>query len=87
MKFPFFLTVFTLNTLRTVEMILHHFSVSIRLKWASVTAAWRPQAFDGGDDLQMWKVFANRLTERLQTADKGWSFGLVVGRGPKRCSP
>jgi len=52
-----------------------------------VTAAWRPRALDGGDDLQVRKVDASILTKRLQTADKGWSFGLVVGRGPKRCSP
>jgi len=87
MKFPFFLTVFTLNTLRTVEVILHYFSISIRFKWAPVTAAWRPRALDGGDDRQVRKVAANILTKRSQTADKGWSFGLVVGRGPKRCSP
>ena len=34
----------TLNTLRTVEVILHHLSVCIRFKWDTVTAAWRPHS-------------------------------------------
>ena len=71
MKFLFFLTVFTFNTLRTVEVILHYLSVCIRLKWAPVTAAWRPQTVDGGDSIQIWKVAANILTKQSQTADKG----------------
>jgi hypothetical protein len=87
MKFLFSLTVFTINTLRTVEVILHYLSVCIGFKWVPVTAAWRPHAVDGADSLQIWKVAANILNKQSQTADKGWSFGLVVGRGPTGCSP
>jgi hypothetical protein len=71
MKFLFFLTVFTLNTLRTVEEIWHYLPVCIRFKWAPVTAAGRPHTVDGGDSLQIWKVVANILTKQSQTADKG----------------
>jgi hypothetical protein len=38
---------------------------------------------DGGDDLQIWRVAANILNKQSQTANKGWSSTLGVGRGAK----
>jgi hypothetical protein len=41
----------------------------------------RPQVADGGEGLQIWRVAANILNKQSQTADKGWSSSLGVGRG------
>jgi hypothetical protein len=41
----------------------------------------QPQVADGGDGLQIWRVAANILNKQSQTADRGWSFSLGVGRG------
>jgi hypothetical protein len=40
-----------------------------------------PQAADGGDDLQIWKVAANILNKQSQTAEKDSApaWGLGVG--------
>jgi len=35
----------------------------------------------GGDGFQIWRVDANVLNKQSQTADKGWSSSLRVGRG------
>jgi hypothetical protein len=41
----------------------------------------RPQVADGGVALQVWRVAANILNKQSQTANKGWSSSLGVGRG------
>jgi hypothetical protein len=39
----------------------------------------RPQAADGGDDLQIWRVAANILNKQSRTADEGWlGVGLIT---------
>jgi hypothetical protein len=43
----------------------------------------RPQVADGGDGLQIWRVAANVLNKKSRTANTGWSYSLVVGRGAK----
>jgi hypothetical protein len=47
----------------------------------------RPQGADGGDALQFWRAAANILNKKSQTADKGWSSSLGVGRGANNSSP
>jgi hypothetical protein len=37
------------------------------------------QVWDGGDDLQIWKVAVNISNKQLLTADKEWSSSLRVG--------
>jgi hypothetical protein len=39
----------------------------------------RPQAADGGDGLQIWRVAANILNEQSRTAKKGGPPALVLG--------
>jgi uncharacterized protein (UPF0254 family) len=41
----------------------------------------RFQVADGGDTLQVWRVAVNVLNKQSQTADKGLSSNLGVGRG------
>jgi hypothetical protein len=43
----------------------------------------RPQAADGGDTIQVWRV----LNKQSRTADNGWSSSLVVGCGATNSSP
>jgi len=40
-----------------------------------------PQAVDGGNSLQVWRTTANILNKQSQTANKGCSSSLDVGRG------
>jgi hypothetical protein len=35
---------------------------------------------DGGDGLPIYRVTANILNKQSRTAEKGWSYSLVVGR-------
>jgi hypothetical protein len=39
-----------------------------------------PQAADGGDGLQVWRVAANILNKQSLTAEKAWSSSMGVGR-------
>jgi hypothetical protein len=39
------------------------------------------------NDLQLCRVAANTLNKQSQTADKGWSSSLGVGRGANNSSP
>jgi hypothetical protein len=39
-----------------------------------------PQAVDGGDGLQTWRIAANILNKQSWAADEGWSC-LEVGQG------
>jgi len=41
----------------------------------------RPRLADGGEGFHMWRVATNKLNKHSRTADKGWPFSLVVGRG------
>jgi hypothetical protein len=47
----------------------------------------RPQVADGQNGLQIWRVAANILNKQSQTADRGWSSSLGVGRGANNSSP
>jgi hypothetical protein len=47
----------------------------------------RTQAADGGDGLQLRKVAVNKLNKQSQTADKGWSLNLGIGREANSSSP
>jgi hypothetical protein len=46
----------------------------------------RPQAADGADGLQIWRVASNILNKQSRTADKGWASSLGVGRGANNSS-
>jgi hypothetical protein len=42
----------------------------------------RPQAADGGDGVQIWRVTVNILNNQSRTAEKGWSSSFwVLGIG------
>jgi hypothetical protein len=41
----------------------------------------RPQAADGGDGLQIWRVAANILNKQSTRAERRWTCSLRVGRG------
>jgi hypothetical protein len=57
-------------------MFLRAVSVSL------VTTAWHiVRLLDRGDGLQLWRAAADILNKQSQTADKGWSSNLGVGRG------
>jgi hypothetical protein len=45
-----------------------------------------PQAADGGDGLQIWRVAANIFNKQWRTAEKGWSSSLGVGHGASNSS-
>jgi hypothetical protein len=48
--------------------------VLIHVRWVSCHHGMaRPQAADGGDGLQIWRVAANILNKQSRTTDKGWS--------------
>jgi hypothetical protein len=47
----------------------------------------RPQAVYGGEALQVWREAANVLNKQSQTADKGRSSNLGVGRGANNSLP
>jgi hypothetical protein len=47
----------------------------------------RPRVSVGGDGFQIWRVSENILNKQSQTADKGWSSNLGVGRGANNSSP
>jgi len=46
-----------------------------------------PRVTDGGDGLQIRRIAVNILNKQSQTADKGLSSSLGVGRGAKNPSP
>jgi hypothetical protein len=46
-----------------------------------------PRVASAGFGLQIWKVALNILNMQSQTADKGWSSSLGVGRGANNSSP
>jgi hypothetical protein len=45
-----------------------------------------PQVANGEDSIQIWRVDANILNKQSQTANKGWSYSLGVGRAAKNVS-
>jgi hypothetical protein len=45
-----------------------------------------PQVADGGDGLQIWRVAANILNKKSQTADRVWFSSLEVGCGANNSS-
>jgi hypothetical protein len=40
----------------------------------------RPEVADGGDALQFGREAANILNKQSPTADKGWSFSILVAK-------
>jgi hypothetical protein len=54
----------------------------IRVKWVPChRGTARPQAADGGDGLQIWRVAEKILNKQSRAAEKGRSSSLVVGLG------
>jgi hypothetical protein len=56
--------------------------MNVTVRWAPCHHGMaRPQAADGGDAFQFWRVAANILNKQYRTADKRWSsiWGLGVG--------
>ena len=56
------------------------------VKWVPVTTAWRVLRLRMEERPPIWRVAANKLNKQSQTADKGWSSGLGVGRGANNSS-
>jgi hypothetical protein len=56
-------------------------------QWVPVTTAWRVLRLRMEERPPIWRVAANILNKQLQTADKGWSSSLEVGRGANNSSP
>jgi hypothetical protein len=55
--------------------------------WVPVTTAWRVLRLWMEERPLIWTVAANKLKKQSQTADKGWSSSLGVGRGANNASP
>src|SRR5215469_15581063 len=55
-------------------------------KWVPVTTAWRVLRLRMEERPPIWRVTANILNKQSQTADKGWSSSLGVGRGANNSS-
>jgi hypothetical protein len=69
---------------RSVGLFQYHCTYHVR--WVPCHCCMvRPQVADGGDSLQMWRVAANIVNKQSQTADKGWSSSLGVGRRATGC--
>jgi hypothetical protein len=56
-------------------------------KWVPVTTEWYTLRMWMEEWPPIWRGAVNILNKQLQTADKGWSSGLGVGRGAKNSSP
>jgi hypothetical protein len=52
-----------------------------------VTTAWRVLRLRKEEQPPIRRVSANKLNKQSQTANKGWSFSLGVGRGANNASP
>jgi len=52
-------------------------------KWVPVTTAWYTLRLRMEEWPPIWKAAVNILNKQSQTADKGWSSSLGVGRGAK----
>ena len=88
-------------TIRLVAQRLNHYTtpdpiiITINIiilynpydKWVPLTNARRVLRLRTEERPAMWRVAAIILNKQLRTADKGWSFSLVVGRGAKNSSP
>ena len=55
--------------------------------WVPVTTAWRVLRLRMGERPPVRRVAANILNKQSQTANKGWSSSLGVGRGANNSSP
>jgi hypothetical protein len=68
-------------------------TISGRIFWNSVLSGslspqhGAPSGCGWRNNLQLWRVAANTLNKQSQTADKGWSSSLGVGRGANKSSP
>jgi len=82
--------------LKTDAIIYIHTSVSkvvfilitflSRAKWVPVTMAWRVLRLQMEEQPAAWRVAMNVLNKQSQTAKKGWSYSLGVGRGANNSS-
>jgi hypothetical protein len=55
-------------------------------KWVAVTTVWCDLRLQIEEQLTRWKVAANILNKRSQTADKGLSSRMGVGQGANNSS-
>jgi len=55
-------------------------------KWVPVNTAWHVLRLRMEERPSVWRVAANILNKQSQTADKGWSSSLGVGRGANNAS-
>ena len=73
--------------IKTGTVNLKNVGVDVRDKWVPVTAAWRDLKLWKEERPPIWRVAANILNKQPRTADKGWSYNLVVGRDVDNTSP
>jgi hypothetical protein len=64
--------------IRTVN--LKNLGVDVRDKRVPVTTAWPGLRLRMEERPAIWRVAVNILNKQSQTADKGWSYNMVVGR-------
>ena len=55
-------------------------------KWVPVTTTWRVLRLQMEERPPIWRVAVSILNKHSQTADKGWSSSLGVGRGANNSS-
>ena len=67
--------------IKTRTVNLKNLGVDVRDKGVPVTTAWRVLRLRMEERPSIWRVVANVLNKQSQTADKGWSYNMVVGRG------
>ena len=73
--------------LKIVLILSSHLHSHLRDKWVPVTTAWRILRLRMDEWPPIWRVAANKLDKQSQTADKGCSSSLGVGRGANNASP
>jgi len=50
-------------------------------KWVPFTTAWRVLRLRIEERRPVWRAAANIMNKQSRTTDKGWCYGLGVGRG------
>jgi len=66
--------------------IITHFVTVCHDMWVPVIMAWCMLRFWMEEQPKIWRVAANVLNKQSQTANKGWSSSLEVGRGANNLS-
>jgi hypothetical protein len=70
-----------LHSIHAYVQISYYTAIHPCDKWVHVTTAWHVLRLRMEEWPPIWRVAVNKLNKQLQTADKGWSFSLGVGRG------